>query len=356
MGLYHDDFTLSHSLFDPPTTAAALLWHAILICLAIAVHRKKPLVSFGIGWFYVSHILESTIWPLELVFEHRNYLAIFGLVLALYGSVEGLLSKLTSLSTTMQTRSLMGGFLILLAVWAGGTTVRAADWGDFFGHALMEAKRHPNSARSQFEAGQTLARGLLAHRDKVNSVLLAEARQYFWTSARLDPNDIAALVTVVALDANLEKRVDETVMTELIRRLREGKPKADTSMNLHVLILQILDEKTGPLLEPWADAVFDAALSNQALTPRDRAEALMGGALYLNGHDGDGKEIVRLLYEACTIMPQKLDYHIMLAAKLIDIGNFADARKVLADVHQRDRYKIVEKEVQHLQKRLAESS
>lgn len=356
MGLYHDDFPLSHGLFAPPTTALALLWHLALIGLAIVLRRKSPLVSFGIGWFYVSHLLESTFWPLELVFEHRNYLAIFGLLLAFYGAVESLAARLTDLGPREQAQRVMGFFVLLLAVLTVNTAVRSADWGDFFGHALMEAERHPNSSRSQFEAGQTLARGLLTHRDRADPALLAEAKRYFWASARLDPNDIAALTTLVSLEANLEKRLDDAAMTELIRRLREEKPKADTSINLHVLILQILSQETGPLFEPWADAIFDAALSNPAYGPRERAEALVGGALYLNGHDGDGEEIVRFLHEATTLVPQNLDYHILLAAKLIDLGAFEDARRVLDDVRQRDRYKIVEEEVQRLQQRLPEAT
>ena len=79
----------------------------------------------------------------------------------------------------------------------------------------------------------------------------------------------------------------------------------------------------------------------------------MGGALYLNGHNGDDKEIVRLLYEASILVPQNLDYSIMLAAKLIDLGSLADARKVLDDIQQRDKYKVVETEVSRLKKRLA---
>lgn len=353
MGLYHDDFSLSLGIFTPPTTALAVLWHTFAIALAFVTRKKYPLVSFGIAWFYASHILESTIWPLELVFEHRNYLAILGIVLALIGSVDGLLSKLKNFDPQTRTRSLLLGFTLLLGVWTAITAVRSADWGDFFGHALMEAKRHPKSARSQFEAGQTLARGLLTHRNKVNPELLREARGYFLASAQLDQNDIAALVSLVSLEATIEKQVDDAIMTELIRRLHELKPKADTSMNLHALMLQVLDGEAGPLLEPWADAIFDAVLSNPAMTARERAEALMGGALYLNGHNGDDKEIVRLLYEASILVPQNLDYSIMLAAKLIDLGSLADARKVLDDIQQRDKYKVVETEVSRLKKRLA---
>jgi tetratricopeptide (TPR) repeat protein len=40
----------------------------------LAVIRKRPLISFAIGFFFINHMVESTILPLEMIFEHRNYL------------------------------------------------------------------------------------------------------------------------------------------------------------------------------------------------------------------------------------------------------------------------------------------
>jgi hypothetical protein len=68
------DFEISRSLIDPWTTSAAIL--AILFCIAIAVliSRKKPLISFCIGFFILNHLIEGSFLSLELVFEHRNYI------------------------------------------------------------------------------------------------------------------------------------------------------------------------------------------------------------------------------------------------------------------------------------------
>ena len=42
-----------------------------------------PLLSLGLMWFFASHALSSNVVPLEQVFEHRNYFAVLGIVLAI---------------------------------------------------------------------------------------------------------------------------------------------------------------------------------------------------------------------------------------------------------------------------------
>ena len=52
--------------------------------MAFLLQRQNPLAALGIGWFFAGQLMESTIFPLELVFEQRNYLADFGLVLTVF--------------------------------------------------------------------------------------------------------------------------------------------------------------------------------------------------------------------------------------------------------------------------------
>jgi len=68
------DINISTSLFYPWVTLPAILINMAIIAGAVILYKKMPLFSFAILFFYVNHIVESTFIPLELIFEHRNYL------------------------------------------------------------------------------------------------------------------------------------------------------------------------------------------------------------------------------------------------------------------------------------------
>lgn len=68
------DILISTSLFKPWTTLPAILSVICLISAGLAWMKKWPLFSFAILFFFLNHIVESSFLPLELVFEHRNYL------------------------------------------------------------------------------------------------------------------------------------------------------------------------------------------------------------------------------------------------------------------------------------------
>lgn len=60
----------------------ALAWFLVLIS-ALLLHRRAPLYALAVFWFLLGHSIESTVTPLELYFEHRNYLPVIGPILAL---------------------------------------------------------------------------------------------------------------------------------------------------------------------------------------------------------------------------------------------------------------------------------
>jgi len=68
------DINLSTSLFSPWYTLPALGACIGLILFSFLKLHKSPLLSFAILYFFLNHLVESTILPLELIFEHRNLL------------------------------------------------------------------------------------------------------------------------------------------------------------------------------------------------------------------------------------------------------------------------------------------
>ncbi len=73
--LHHID--LSTSLLHPFTTWIAIVFLTFLVVFSIWNLQKKPFFSFAVLFFLINHLVESTILPLELVYEHRNYLPSF---------------------------------------------------------------------------------------------------------------------------------------------------------------------------------------------------------------------------------------------------------------------------------------
>jgi len=68
------DIDISKSLFMPITTLPAILIIFAIIGVALWICQKRALIAFCILFFFVNHLIESSILPLELIYEHRNYI------------------------------------------------------------------------------------------------------------------------------------------------------------------------------------------------------------------------------------------------------------------------------------------
>lgn len=64
----------SKGLLSPPITFFSNILIYILIFMSIFFSKKFPLVCFSLIFYFVNHLIESTVIDLELYFEHRNYL------------------------------------------------------------------------------------------------------------------------------------------------------------------------------------------------------------------------------------------------------------------------------------------
>ena len=82
LGIYQTEIPLSRSLLEFGTLVASTAWVG-LSAAAIIWRRRWPLFSFAVLWYLAGHVVESTVLPLELYFEHRNYLPIVGPLFAL---------------------------------------------------------------------------------------------------------------------------------------------------------------------------------------------------------------------------------------------------------------------------------
>ncbi len=72
------DFPISKGILTPPTTLLSILIVGGLIGYSIWTAKKRPVVSFWILWYFGNLFVESSIFPLDIIFEHRLYLPSVG--------------------------------------------------------------------------------------------------------------------------------------------------------------------------------------------------------------------------------------------------------------------------------------
>jgi Tfp pilus assembly protein PilF len=140
------DVQISKSLLNPWTTLAALTLIVALVLTALYGVHRYPMLSFGLLFFFLTHSIESTILPLELIFEHRNYLPSLFLFLPLASAVMFLMNRYGRNSRLVYIS--IGICVGLLLMGLGlGTYTRNFTWADekaLWQDALQKA---PNLAR-----------------------------------------------------------------------------------------------------------------------------------------------------------------------------------------------------------------
>ncbi len=150
MGLYTDDFTISTGLWSPATTLPALFVLLGLTAGAIVVRRRAPSVFAGWGFFLVAHGIESSFLPLELYYEHRNYLPSLGLLLAAAGMVD-LLPPAPG-KRDAQWRAAYTLTACFLAVITVSTLGRVLVWQNERSMVNQGLAHHPASLRLRLDA------------------------------------------------------------------------------------------------------------------------------------------------------------------------------------------------------------
>ena len=157
------DFPFSTSIFSPLTTFFSFLLLGIILIWSIRNRRQYPLIVFGIFWFFLNLLVESTVIPLELVFEHRLYLPSVGFYIAGFSMLDLLVAYL---KTKHSSREVELVFVLLMvfavSLFSMGTSVRNHVWADSYTLYTDCAIKAPNKPRVQLNLGVAMGldRGL----------------------------------------------------------------------------------------------------------------------------------------------------------------------------------------------------
>jgi len=134
LGVFHDDYETSTNLISPLTTLPALLGLVPAFFLAWKLRSGSWFaLGFGIAFFFAGHAMESSFLPLELYFEHRNYLPSLGLAFgAGYIFVEGWRRSNHRVLVTALLVLYLGGMAIatsnMTIIWSDtGTILRTSE-------------------------------------------------------------------------------------------------------------------------------------------------------------------------------------------------------------------------------------
>jgi tetratricopeptide (TPR) repeat protein len=187
------DVPPSQGWLDPMTTLFSLGAILGLMGLAVCLAKKERLASFTILWYFGSLVVESSIIPLALVFEHRVYLPSVLLCMMMVSLIYRLVTRWPRVRLV-----LLCAMVAVLCLW---TYQRNQVWKDPI--TLWEdcVKKSPNGARAHFHLGTAL----IVHPEHYDTAVF-----HFCEALRLDPHYPDAHVSLgIAL---MEKdKLDEAI-------------------------------------------------------------------------------------------------------------------------------------------------
>jgi len=317
LSLYHDDYPASHGLLAPATTLVSLVLLALLVVAIFLLRTRRPLVALGLAWFLVAQLLTATIVPLELVFEHRNYFASFGLCLALGDA----LLRWTRHGGPRRVGVLTASALLFL--YAGATTLRATEWRNPVQFASTEAAKHPQSPRATYSLAREL---VILTGFRADSPYLPAARAALDHAMAVPNASLLPETATILLEARLHQPIDQRVWTALQRKLatRPLGPQETTALG-SLVDCQIARHCDLPV-QPMVDS-FRAALT-QGRNP----EVLnIFGNYALNVLDYPNIAL-SAWSEAARLAPNVVEYQATMARMLIASGHAADAKPYIRRV------------------------
>ena len=206
----------NYPLADTLLSGSSLLGLGGLLALAWLgwhLRRRRPLAALGIAWFFLGLAVESSIIPLDPMFEHRLYLPMFGFLLAFLDGMAALAGEKTT--TMLCTVAVL---LCLPLTWQ-----RNALWSEpiaFFQDNLRVLQEHGRIPTAEAPGGSDLRYDLGLALAKAGR--LDEAMEKFRQVLAANPGHQDARVSL-GIALALGHRYDEAIVEyEAVLRANPG--------------------------------------------------------------------------------------------------------------------------------------
>ena len=336
-------FQISTSLFNPISTVLSIILIAGAIGYAVYSAKKQPLFSFCILFFFLNHVIESTILPLELIFEHRNYIPSMLFFLPVAIGFCNLL-ELYAMKRTM--KHIISVFIILLLIGLGHSTFmrnftwknEKTLWIDAVEKAPDQFRPHHNLGRYYQDHGhqeeaiseykKALSRSVL-HRKNETALTYYnlgniygdlrdyEKARYFYERAKdIDPDYLPVYVNIAAvLDREGKYALAHDYLVKVIR-FRPDSIEANYNLGFHYL-REGQPEKAIPHLQRLSD--------NKQFG--DRVLLYLGIAFKQKGQLGRAVTYFKMAMEK---NPRNIKLYLHLAEIFYRIGDHKQAKREVA--------------------------
>ncbi|GAP65023.1 hypothetical protein MBSD_n0311 [Mizugakiibacter sediminis] len=318
LSFYHDDYRVSTGLLSPWTTLPAVLGIVALVAFTVAMRKRAPLFALGLALFLGAQTLTATILPLELVYEHRNYFASFGLMLAVLPWLAG-----SEAPMPLARRTLLTGLLLL---WGAQTALTAYAWGNPLRLAQDLALRAPDSPRAQYELGRTYV--VLSNYDP-DSPFTRLAYAPLERAMALPGSSILPEQALIMVNARLHRPIEPAWWDSMVAKLKAHPPGVQDESSLAALTQcarQLLcDLPRDRMLE-----AFLAALSHT----RPSARLLSIYADYAWNVLEDRELGMKAAREAIAAAPSEPAYRITLVKMQLVVGDTEEAAEGIAKLHE----------------------
>jgi hypothetical protein len=283
----------------------------------IWLRRRVPLAALGIALFLGCQLLTGTILPLELIYEHRNYFASFGLMLA----IVPLLAAPRNEPFALPRHLALGG---LLACWTILTAFTAYAWGNPLRLAEDLASRAPRSPRAQYELGRTYI--IYSHYDP-RSPFTQLAYAPLEKAASLPDSSILPQQALIFMNSRMKLPIKDAWWDSMIAKLRMQPPGVQDESSLNALT-QCASERHCDLPRDRMTQAFTAALSHP--NPNARVMATYGD--YAWNVLGNHELAEHLINEAVKTNPGEPAYRITQIRMLVALGRHDQARTSITEL------------------------
>jgi len=324
LSFYHDDFIVSTGWLQPWTTAVCAAILAALAGTALALRKTHPLFALGIAWFFACHMLTATIIPLELIYEHRNYFASLGLMLAFVSVVRTAAFPDAPPRPTRLSANVLLGIIGIYSL--AMTAYTASRWGNPLTLAQELAIRAPQSPRAQYELGRAY---VIASGYKPESPFVTPAYAALERAAALPRSSTLAEQALIFFAAKMKQPIKDAWWQSMETKLRSNTVAIEDEsaiMSLSTCLLQQgCDLPADKML-----AVYLAALSH----PSPRSRLLAAYSEFAWAELGDHALGYAMIRRATSAEPSEPAYHITTLRYALAMGDIAVARDQLASLQR----------------------